>query len=330
VGSAGGPAWPRTERLIGYARELADRSGSPQSRFFALGPAGGALFCAGRFREGADRIAEALALLDDGSLGLVHERVTMSVFLIDAFKFLGRYRELRRLQHEALRDARARGDLYAAVELTVGNASFAWLAEDRPDLADGNAADVMREWSTKGFHLEHMHDIEGRTRTRLYAGDAETAHALARELAHRVKRSLLRRVQVIRWSVFYLRAGSALAMIERGLGDRVALLVEAEAGARAIARERMGWMDPFAGIIRAGIALHTGAREAAIRGLEASARDLSAADLSGYALAARDRAARLRGAAGDADVASIAEAFRAEDVLAPERMARMLVPGMLA
>ena len=329
LGSAGTRTWKRTERLIALATELADRNGAPLSRFFALAGSGGALFCTGRFVEAAEQIERALAILEDRSLGHVHERVTIRIFLMDTLMFLGRYRQLRRLQQEGLRDARVRGDLYAAVEHTVGNAAFAYLAADRPDLADETARDVMADWSSSGFHLEHMHDLEGRVRARLYTGHAAEAHALSRELRAKMSRSLLSRIQIAHWSVCYLAIGTALEMMLRGLGDRRSLAREVEAGARAIERERMPWAQPFAGIARAGLALHAGARSEAPRLLDEAARGLAAAGMSGYALGARDRAARLRGDEGIEELARVDEALRAEDVANPERMSRMLVPGFL-
>jgi serine/threonine protein kinase/tetratricopeptide (TPR) repeat protein len=330
VGSAGGPAWKRTERLIRYARELADRSGTPQARFFALGPAGGAFFCAGRFPEAADHISRALELLDDGSLGLVHERVTMRVFLLDTLMYLGRYADLARLQREALRDAHARGDRYAEVEFTLDIPGQAWLVSDRPDLYEHHAREVMRHWPASGYHLEHFHELEGRVRLKLYLGEVAEAHALARELAARTRRSFLWRIQPIRWSCFHLPAISALAMVERGLGDKEALLRLAASNAKKLGREDMTCSEPFVKMIGAGIALRTGRRAEAISSLEAASRELEALGMKGYALTAADRAARLRADVGAADVlARTADYFRAEGVVAPDRMMQLLVPGVL-
>jgi eukaryotic-like serine/threonine-protein kinase len=330
VGAAGGLALKRIRRLIDLTERLAEQSGSPECSFFALGPAGGALFCCGLFHEGADHIERSLAVLEDRSVSLVHERMTMRIFLINCFRFIGRYRDLRRRQREWLEDARARGDLYGTVELTVGNAAFSWLAEDRPDLAEQSAREVMSRWSTSGFHLEHMHDIEGRVHALLYTGDVAEAHEIARELWARTKRSLLWRIQIVRISIFYLNAGAALCLLGKGLGDRKQLLRQARACARALERERTAWCVPLASVVHAGLALHTGARDEALRRLDAAARDLLEQGLGGYALAARDRAARLRGESAAEELARVAEAWQAEGVVSPERMSRMLVPGFVA
>jgi tetratricopeptide (TPR) repeat protein len=334
VGSAGGPAWKRTERLISYARELADRSGTVQARFFALGPAGGALFCAGRFAEAADHISRALKLLEDGSLGLVHERVTMRVFLLDTLMNLGRYRDLAHLQREALRDARARGDWYAIVEFTLDIPGQAWLVEDRPDLYEQHTREVMRAWPSTGYHLEHFHELEGRVRLKLYLNEPEEAYALARELAARTRRSFLWRIQPIRWSCFHLSAVAALAMLAERRGNRESLLRVAAANAKKLGREEMTCSGPFVRMIGAGIALRTGRDSDAIAELQNAAREFDEFQMRGYAAAMRDRAARLRNdetqdESGGGDIARTAEYFKAEGVVAPERMMNLLAPGLL-
>jgi len=57
--------------------------------------------------------------------------------------------------------------------------------------------------------------------------------------------------------------------------------------------------------------------------LDLAVREFAAGDMRGFAVAARARAATLRGNVA----AAAADALRAEDVVAPERMIRTLVPG---
>ena len=118
-------------------------------------------------------------------------------------------------------------------------------------------------------------------------------------------------------------------MVGRGVGDRATLLAEAKHDAAAIERERMEWMQPFATALRAGIALHDGAPEEASLLVQRTAREFDAQDMQGYAAAARDRAARLRGDASAAqEVAHIAAQLRAEEVVAPDRLIATLLPGL--
>jgi hypothetical protein len=89
-------------------------------------------------------------------------------------------------------------------------------------------------------------------------------------------------------------------------------------------------MMPFSACLRAGIALHTGARADALAALQSAAAEFERADMKAYAAAARDRAARLRGdAAASAEIAQAAEQLRAEDVVSPERTIEALLPGLV-
>jgi hypothetical protein len=76
------------------------------------------------------------------------------------------------------------------------------------------------------------------------------------------------------------------------------------------------------------MALRAGAREEAARGFEEAARGFDERNMALYAAASRERLVRLRG--GSASELKAASApFRAEGVVAPDRMIAMFVPGTL-
>ena len=214
-------------------------------------------------------------MIQDRSTGLVHERVSVRIFLVWSLAWLGRFRELRQCQAEGLRDARSRGDLYAEVSLTVGYSNIVWLIEDRPDLAESEARAAMQQWSKQGFHLEHHFSIYGMASAKLYQGDVQTAYALAEELIGRTRTSLLWRMRQVRLRTLSMHGASALAMVELGLGDRQALLAQVTRHARAIEKEKLPSMQPFARTLRAGIALRAGVPDQALAGLDAARRKSS-------------------------------------------------------
>ena len=144
----------------------------------------------------------------------------MRFFLTQTLELLGRFGELQIVSRDLLRDAQARGDIYASVLARTSSPSLTWLAEDRPQLAEDNATQAIREWSSRGFHLEHVYGLFTLISARLYVGDAAGAHALASECVRRASGSLLWRSQILRGRLLYLRAASALFVVERGLGDR--------------------------------------------------------------------------------------------------------------
>jgi len=318
VSTAGGPKWKKTEGLIAYNHELAERSGTIQARAWAASGAGIAYYCNGYFRRAEEHLVRVIELLSDGSTGLVFERVTARMYLIFTLSYMGRFRELHQLQTEGLRDAIARGDVYGAVTMRLGNSNQSWLVVDDVEAAESNAAQATREWSKSGFHLEHAYSLIAGTHIALYKGDAARAYERSTEYLVRTKQSMLWRIQPTRLRAIQLHALSCLARIEAGLGDRETLAREAERDARAIERENMAWMLPFAKVVRAALT-----RDRAL--LEAAATEFATAEMNGYANAARYCAAKL--VSDDAAADRAAEYFRGEAVVAPGRMIRMLIPG---
>jgi tRNA A-37 threonylcarbamoyl transferase component Bud32/tetratricopeptide (TPR) repeat protein len=333
AGSSGvvGARRGRTERLVRQTRQLAERSGSIEARAYGSIAISAARYFSGHFREAEAQLAGTLQILEDRSAGLIHERVTIRLYSIWSLSHLGRFRELRRQHGEALRDARARGDVYAAVNLTIGISNVAWLVDDRPGVAESEVLAAMEQWSKRGFHLEHYFALTARVWSRVYAGDVETAHSLADELLRLTKPSLLWRLRNVRFRALYAHGACALAMLEHRLGDRQKLLGQAAACARALERVDLDWIRPFAMVLRAGVAFHMGAYDEACARLDGAAREFTAGDLVAYAAATSDRAARMRAdASSAAEIARVATFLRSEDVVAPDRMIAMLVPGLLA
>jgi hypothetical protein len=119
-------------------------------------------------------------------------------------------------------------------------------------------------------------------------------------------------------------------MLTRQIGNRELLVRKVKHDARAIERERMAWMQPFATVLRAGISLHTGQRDLAVENLDVAARDFDVHHMTAYAAAVRDRAIRLRGGpSAQSECARLAEMLRAEDVVAPDNLFAMLAPGLM-
>jgi tetratricopeptide (TPR) repeat protein len=321
-------AWRQTQDLINQAHVLAERCGTPEAQWYLVAATGTAMYLAGRFREAAEHLTSALEISSDTSAGLVWEQVSTRRCLVVTLSLIGRYKDLRRVQQEGLRNAQARAHVWGSVAMRVGEGNLAWLMEDRPDIAENQNNDALASWSKRVHHIEHHGAFVARINIRLYCGDVEAAYALACELVSRDRRTFLWYIQIARLYVLRLRACSALAMLDRGLGSRRRLVSVILRDARVLARSGMGWAHAVASTLRAGVALNAGARDDAIRGLEQAAAEFDAADAKAYAAAVRDRAARLRGGAESViEVERTAEFFRAEQVVAPERFVEMLAPG---
>ena len=143
-----------------------------------------------------------------------------------------------------------------------------------------------------------------------------------------LKKSMLLKVQHMRVQTAFLRGRSAIASIEAEPGLRARRLDEARRLARELEAEQMGWSAPFAAILRASAANAEGDRPGAIAALRSAIDRAVAADMMGYAAAARYQLGSLLGGEeGAALVARGEEALRAQDVRVPARFAATLVPG---
>ena len=96
----------------------------------------------------------------------------------------------------------------------------------------------------------------------------------------------------------FLRGRCAIASLEAEPALRASRLAETRRLARQLESEGMGWSAPFAAILKAGVANAEGDRAGAVAALR-SAIDLAvAADMTGYANAARHQLGSLLGGDG--------------------------------
>ena len=140
--------------------------------------------------------------------------------------------------------------------------------------------------------------------------------------------SLLLRVQANRIVAHYERGFSALAAAEALPRKKAKLLAIAEKDALVIAAERMAWAEPFAELIRAGIAAQRGEKASATLALGRAESGFSMADMHLYAASARRRRGELAGGEDGLRLAESADQrMRAEGIEHPARWAAMLAPG---
>jgi tetratricopeptide (TPR) repeat protein len=316
------------ERFVQATRLIVARAKNPMVGSLMDLNLGIALFLEGRFREAADQLQRALAMLDDPSGGRVYERVTTRQFLLQCWFFLGRFRQFRDAHSVWLRDARARGDAYHAGFLRSGIGHFVWLLEDRPDVAEEQIRSALEEWSPGRLHLQRVAAYLAQTNTKVYAGELEAAHSVASEGRERTRRSLHWKVARVLYEKSFARGATGLALVAKGSGPREKLLWEAEQDARAMEGMKIAWILPFARVLRAGVARCRGERTKAAQFLETAVGEFEAADMAAYAAAARARLAPLRGGDGAAaELEASMEWLRSEGARVPERIVEVLLPA---
>src|SRR5262249_8375376 len=150
----GAPAWPRTRRLLEEADALARRIDHPHALGMVALARGAAEFTAGRWHTAPTLLEQAEQIFRDRCTGVAWERATAHVFRLWSLFYLGELAEMSRLSDLLLKEARQRGDLYAAASLGTFTAPMARLADDDPDGARQLLDESLGQWCPRGFHLQ--------------------------------------------------------------------------------------------------------------------------------------------------------------------------------
>jgi len=319
----------RTEALLERAHALAMDIGNPHAVGLAHSASGFADFQFGRFKRALEHLERAKVILAEVP-GAIWELDTLAFFSTAALVQLGEIGRVVRETPKAVREARQRGDLYAAVNLRIDLANLAWLAVDGAEAALAQIDEAMSEWSNRGFHLEHYYELIARTNALVYSGRGREAYAHITARWTALRRSLIPfKVQSVRIFSLHARARSAIAATEKGGADHETLLRDAAIAARRIERERMGYATPWAKLLRAGIAMAgKESTEHAVSLLREAISGFDAADMALYAAASRRCLGALLGADEGRDLVRAADAWMtSESIKNPARMTAMLAPG---
>jgi len=213
------------------------------------------------------------------------------------------------------------------VQLRDGSLAVLWLVADDPEGARRHIAQAMALWPDDRYLLQHWHRLYGEGEIELYAGDGAKAYARVQRDTIPLKKSVLLKVQHMRVQTAFLRGRCALASLEVEPAMRGQRLEEIRRLARELHDEGMGWSAPFAAILKAGVANAEGDRTGATEALKQAIDLAVAADMLGYAAAARYQLGALLGGEEGAELVAGAEkAMTAQGVRVPARFARTLVP----
>ena len=275
----------------------------------------------GRWRE-AIQLARECQELQLRAPRLAWDHATALWYELTAAAAAGQVDELVRRIPEALRDAEARGDVYAATSFRTHRAIWAWLADDRPDAGDQQVDVAESEWNPDGYQFQHWHMTCARSDIDLYRG---TPRRSFERLKREWKRGrLVRQVQGVRPDMLYARARLALAVA--GEDRRPELIAQAKADAEQLIRERLPWTIALGELVLACAASFTD-RELAARLLVQAEVKLMGADMRMHAEAARARRGELtRGSEAQELIDSALRSARALGAKRPEGFVRMLAP----
>ncbi|HWO25319.1 MAG TPA: AAA family ATPase [Kofleriaceae bacterium] len=322
----GGARSRRMGRLVDALAAVAERSADP----YVIGQTESARsfldLSLGRWDRGREHGARAVEVLRERCLGASYETAIAAVHLLMCLFYQGALRDFVRELLPLLREAEERGDHFTLTTLHGGAVGLMSLIGDRPDAARREVergialrTDLETDVLLFAGQLSHA-EID------LYEGNGAVAYRWSEQDWRRMLALPFGRIGFVRARALCLHGLAALAALRAGA--REPRLVRAAArDARALCAMRMPWTRALARSLEAGVALATGGRAEARAALERAATELTAAGMSCHATLARRRVGELAGGSEGARMIAEADAWLlAQDVRAPERLARVYMP----
>src|SRR5262245_31487267 len=321
----GGPARARVAGLLEKTEELAKRAGSSHSIGMAIWARGLSSYLLGHWRDAAEYCERGAEILRDQCTGVTWEITIAYRFMLTSLLYLGEVVEVSRRVPQLLSAALEQGNLFAATDLRT-RLNAIWLADDNPDRARDEVIAAMTSWPREGFHLQHYTSLTALAQIELYTGDFEVAWKHIEGQLKPLEKSMLLRIQGLRIDAMQLRGRLALAS---AIGENQAVRLKiAETVANAISREEMPYANPYATLIRAGIARRRERDDAAVNLLEKALKDFDSADMKLYAFVTRHRLGEMIGGDRGRELVTEASDWMArQQIRNPARIMNLMAPG---
>ncbi|MCM3905133.1 MAG: protein kinase [Pyrinomonadaceae bacterium] len=324
--SRGGRTRKRALQIAQRAEELAKRVGHPHAIGLSIWASGVSAYLVGHWKKAAELCEQAAEILRDQCTGVTWELTIANRFMLNSLVNLGRIAEVSRRVPVLLAAALEQGNIFAAMDLRT-RLNLIWLAADDPDGGRAEVIEALKAWPHEGFHLQHYTSMHALAQIELYTGDAEVAWKHIQGQWKALEQSMLLRIQVLRIEAMHLQARAALATAAVS-NDKKPRLKVAGNMAQRIAREKIAWGQPFATLVRAGIAHQEGESSKVVNLLSEAVDSFDLADIDLYAAAARRRLGEIVGSERGRHLIAEADTWmRKQEIKNPSAMARMLAPG---
>ena len=326
LATKGTRAGPRVERALERTRELAREVDEPLVAGLAHLHAGLLGYCRGQWSGAIEHCEQAVTIFTDRCTSTMWETTFARRYGLASRMHRGDLAEISRRLPGLLAEADELGNVLAAANLRA-RLGIVWLAADDPEGCRRATERALEAWTRQGFHLVHYNALISRCQADLYEGLGERAYARVVDGWPRGFGSVVTRIQIAKVEGLFLRARCALAAAETA-SDRRKLLRCAERDAKRLAGEGPVYARPMAEQIRAAKAFLEGEASSAEHRLRRAVEGFDEADMPLNAAAVKWRLGEMAGGEqGATRMAAAKEWMRDQEILSPERMARMWVPG---
>jgi serine/threonine protein kinase len=280
-----------------------------------------------RWQRALERVDGGDQLIRDRCTGVAFERATSHTFALWSLLQLGELAEFARRCPALMREARARGDLYAVTNL-LSFTPFERLMADDPAGARRDIAEALAQWSHEGYHIQHYALLQAQVAVELYTGNGRAAWEQVGAQWPAFAGSFLKRVQLFRIQLRQLQAFSALAAAAMPGASPAPLLGSALGFARRLGREGTRWSTATALYIRGAAAVARGDAGSARRLLGEALTRFEAAAMRLHVAGVRRRLGEvIGGGEGQALIASADAWMAAQNIRDPARFTALFAPG---
>jgi hypothetical protein len=319
----------RNDALLQQARQISAQIAKPHAVAFITLAEGFVGYFEGRWRRSLELLDASESMFRERCTGVAWEIHASQLYSLRCLYYLGHARDIERRLKPLLDDVRHRGDLFFEAALSTLFLTFLAIARDDPEQAREKLEQFSQIEARERFTLQRFWDTESRVLLHLYLGEGRKAYEILRDRAGELRQSGLNRVQHNRIVLTFWRGRTALAAARAAdARERATLLRAAEAEAEAIQKEHTIWGDGFSNLLRAGLAISSDLRPAAVQHLRASQTAFAAADVVGVAaMVARLRCGELVGGAEGTAMVDEAESWLTDQgFVRPDRFAAVYVP----
>lgn len=323
----GTPEYHKGRKLLNFAESLSSKLNDPYLTAMILVVWTSLDYMCGRIEGGLEHCRRAIASLAEIGAGVDWENVTVNMLFVWFLGWGGRIRELSESVPRILEDARSRGDVYADVTIRCyAPAHLIGLAADLPDRAAEETARALPQWRKSLYDLQHFGATFATVECHLYAGRTDLARRLVLSEWQTIGGSLIfRKAQSFRIVLFYMRARTALAAWLKERSNR-RLRREVEQYAGKLANIGSPWGEGIGKMLSAGLLAGQSRVGEALLLLEHAECILREQDLRLLAAAVSRRRGELE-KSGSARIAAADEFMRSENIVRPDRMTAMILPG---
>jgi tetratricopeptide (TPR) repeat protein len=320
------------EKVSQMARSIAVRLNSP--RVLGFSAVNTALCCEmrGHWRMAVDHASKA-EILRNQCTGAHWELTTARIFLFTNLAMLGEIHELSARFSDAMRDARDRGDVYAATALRVMTNSLpVQLAADQPDLARLEWEEAVKQWEALtggGFDMPHLFAVMSIDQIFMYKNDYRSAWQHLEKNWDEIRKLLFILRSDFFSTFFAFHRGQVAASVASlsDLSERKRLIAIVRRCEKEVRRYPASFAVGLSSLLQSCLADAQGDRGRCLEFLADAQASFEVAEMTGYG-ACVQWVRGVRTADGGRQLIQAAEAvMRAQGVIRPDLFSQALVFG---